>query len=81
MTSRGVVRCEVEQSVWIVPPRCAVWIPGDLPHSLTVAGNVEVYILLVEPNAAPTLSRQCCTLSISPLLERLLLHVTDAGPV
>ncbi len=76
MASRGVVRCEVEQSVWIVPPRCAVWIPGDLPHSLTVAGNVELYILLVEPNAASALSKQCCTLSISPLLERLLLHVT-----
>jgi len=77
LTLRGVVRCEVDQSVWIVPPRCAVWIPGNLPHSVTLAGNVEVYCLFVEPDAAPTLPRQCCTLSVSPLLERLLLHVTQ----
>jgi AraC-like DNA-binding protein len=76
LTLRGVVRCEADQGVWIVPPRCAVWIPENVPHSVTFAGNVEVYVLLVEPNAAPTLPRQCCTLSISPLLERLLLHVT-----
>jgi AraC-like DNA-binding protein len=73
---RGVVRCEADQSIWIVPPRCAVWIPGNVPHSMTVAGNVEVYCLFIEPDAAPALPRQCCTLSISPLLERLLMHVT-----
>lgn len=76
LTLRGVVRCEVEQGVWIVPPRCAVWIPANLPHSVTLAGDVEVYCLLVEPDAAPALPRQCCTLSMSPLLERLLLHAT-----
>jgi AraC-like DNA-binding protein/quercetin dioxygenase-like cupin family protein len=77
LTLRGVVRCEADQSVWIVPPRCAVWIPGNLPHSVTIAGNVEVYLLFVEPDAAPALPRQCCTVSVSPLLERLLLHVTQ----
>lgn len=30
---RGVLNCEVEYGVWIVPPQCAVWIPGDLHHS------------------------------------------------
>ena len=44
---------------------------------MTAAGNVEVALLFVEPDAAPALPRQCCTLSISPLLERLLLHVTQ----
>ncbi len=74
---RGVVRCEADQGVWIVPPRCALWIPGKVSHSVTVAGNVEVYVLFVEPDAAPAMPRQCCTLSVSPLLERLLLHVTQ----
>ena len=76
LTLRGVVRCEADQGVWIVPPRCAVWIPGNAPHSVTMAGNVEVYCLFVEPEAALALPRQCCTLSVSPLLEQLLLHVT-----
>ncbi len=77
LTLRGMVRCEVARSVWIVPPRCAVWIPGDVAHSVTIAGHVEVYALLVEPDAVPGLPAECCTLSVSPLLERLLLHVTE----
>jgi AraC-like DNA-binding protein/quercetin dioxygenase-like cupin family protein len=75
LTLRGVVRCEADQGVWIVPPRCAVWIPGDVPHSVTLAGDVETYCLFVEPDAAPTLPPQCCTVSVSPLFEHLLLHV------
>jgi AraC-like DNA-binding protein len=77
LTLRGVVRCEADQGVWIVPPRCAVWIPDHFPHSVTFAGDVEVYVLLVEPDVASALPRQCCTLSISPLLERLLLYATQ----
>ncbi|PJG56395.1 AraC family transcriptional regulator [Bradyrhizobium forestalis] len=76
LTLRGVVRCEAGPGVWIVPPRCGLWIPRNVPHSVSVAGNVEVYCLFVEPGAVPRLPRQCCTLSISPLLERLLVHVT-----
>jgi AraC-like DNA-binding protein/quercetin dioxygenase-like cupin family protein len=77
LTLRGIVRCEADQSVWIVPRHCAVWIPGNLPHSVTVAGNVEAYVLYIEPEAAPALPKHCCTLSISPLLEHLALHVTQ----
>lgn len=77
LTLRGIVRCEADHGVWIVPPRCAVWIPGSVPHSITISGHVEVYCLFVAPDAAAALPGQCCTLSISPLLERLVLHATD----
>lgn len=76
LTLRGIVTCEADQSVWIVPPNSAVWIPGGLPHSMTIAGNVELYCLFVEPEAAPSLPARCTTLSISPLLKQLLLHIS-----
>lgn len=76
LTLRGIVRLEAGHGVWIVPPRCAVWIPGHVPHSVSVAGDVEMYCLFVEPDAAPQLPRQCCSLSISPLLAALLMHAT-----
>ncbi len=44
-------------------------------HSLTFAGNVEAYILFVEPGAAQSFPRRPYALSISPLLEHMLLHV------
>jgi AraC-like DNA-binding protein len=73
---RGTVTCEADRGVWIVPQRCAVWIPGDLLHRITAAGDVEVYCLFVEPEAVPALPRHCCTVSVSPFLEQLLLHLS-----
>ncbi|WP_110691165.1 AraC family transcriptional regulator [Salinicola endophyticus] len=73
-SARGILNCEVEDGVWIVPPQCAIWIPGDLPHSARGAGETECYCLFVEPGATPDLPTTCCTISVSPLLRELLLR-------
>lgn len=72
---RGVLNCEIEEGVWIVPPQCAIWIPGGLPHSARGSGETECYCLFVEPDAAPGLPKTCCTISVSPLLREMLLKV------
>lgn len=72
-TVRGIINCEVEDGVWIVPPQCAIWIPGDMPHAARGSGEAECYCLFVEPDAAPDLPGKCCTLSVPPLLRELLL--------
>ncbi|MCF5709093.1 helix-turn-helix domain-containing protein [Pseudomonas syringae] len=72
---RGILNCEIEDGVWIVPPQCAIWIPGDLPHAARGTGETECYCLFVEPDAAPDLPKVCCTISVSPLLRELLLKV------
>lgn len=71
-TLRGIIHCEIEDGVWIVPPQCAVWIPGGLPHAARGSGETECYCLFVEPDAAPDLPKICSTLSVSPLLRELL---------
>lgn len=76
LTLRGAVTCEAEQGVWIAPPHCAVWIPGNLPHAVTADGDVELYCLHVEPHAAPNLPNQCSILAVSPLLRQLVLAVS-----
>ncbi|MYM94890.1 AraC family transcriptional regulator [Duganella vulcania] len=72
---RGILNCEIDDGVWIVPPQCAIWIPGNLPHSARGAGETECYCLFVEPDAAPDLPKICCTISVSPLLRELLMKV------
>ncbi|MBD9456634.1 helix-turn-helix transcriptional regulator [Pseudomonas sp. PDM05] len=72
---RGILNCEIDDGIWIVPPQCAIWIPGDLPHAARGAGETECYCLFVEPDAAPDLPQTCCTISVSPLLRELLLKV------
>lgn len=69
---RGVLRCEVQGGVWIVPPQCAVWIPGDVEHSVRGSGETECYCLFVDPGAAEGLPSSCCTISVSGLLRELL---------
>jgi len=74
-SARGILNCEIADGVWVVPPHCAIWIPGDLPHSARGAGETECYCLFVEPDAVADLPKACCTISVSPLLRELLLKV------
>jgi AraC-like DNA-binding protein/quercetin dioxygenase-like cupin family protein len=78
---RGMLNCEIEEGVWIVPPHCAVWIPGNLPHSARGSGDTECYCLFVEPDAAPGLPNTCCTISVEPLMRELLLKVVSFPPL
>lgn len=72
-TVRGIVNCEIEDGVWIVPPQCAVWIPSNLPHASRGSGTTECYCLFVDADAVPGLPQTCCTIAVSPLLRELLL--------
>lgn len=72
---RGVLCCETVNTVWLVPPESALWIPGQLAHSAHGAGIVECHCLYVEPSFAHNLPKVCCTISISPLARELILRV------
>ena len=60
----GAVSCYAENDIWIVPPDCAVWIPGGIPHSAKATWNAHLNYLFIEPGAA-ALPERCCTLAIS----------------
>jgi AraC-like DNA-binding protein len=68
----GALSCEVEGGLWIVPPRSAVWIPGDALHAIRASGPLEGYNAFVDPDAAKGLPATCCAVSVSPLLRELL---------
>ncbi|WP_413204921.1 AraC family transcriptional regulator [Rhodospirillum sp. A1_3_36] len=73
-TVRGVINCEVEDAVWIVPPHCAVWIPGGLPHTVFGSGEVECISLFIQPPEAPKLPSDCCTVTVSSFFRHLLMR-------
>ena len=76
-TVRGVINCEVEDAVWIVPPHCAVWIPGGLPHAAFGSGEVECISLFIEPPEAPSLPNECCTITVSSFFRHLLMRANE----
>jgi len=73
---RGSVICEVPSGLWMVPPQCGVWIPGGTPHAMRGTAGTELYLLLVEP-AAAALPAHCCSLTLTPLLREMILHLAE----
>jgi AraC-like DNA-binding protein len=74
---RGMLTCEVDRGLWLVPPLCAIWIPANVMHSLKSSGEIEGYGVFVNPAIAPKLRDTCCTISVTPLLRELLVRAAS----
>lgn len=72
----GGVLCRVPSGLWMVPPHCAVWIPGGMSHSNVATANARLFFVYIEP-VAIDLPDRCCTLSISPLLREVIIDLAD----
>lgn len=70
----GILSCELEDGLWMVPPQSALWVPGDVLHNVRIAGSIEGYSVFIEPGLAANLPLQCCAISVTPLLRELLLR-------
>ncbi len=71
---RGVLTCEMQGSLWIVPPQSAIWIPGGVSHNVKAAGTIEGYVVFIDPGVAAKLPSHSCTVSTTPLLRELLIR-------
>ncbi|MEN2978578.1 helix-turn-helix transcriptional regulator [Tistrella bauzanensis] len=72
---RGVLTCQVDQGLWLVPPHCAIWIPGGAMHAIKSSGPIEGYNAFIEPAAASGLPTAPCTVSVTLLLRELLVRI------
>jgi AraC-like DNA-binding protein len=77
LTMRGLLTCEVAKGMWMVPPQCALWIPGGMKHGAKAVGELEAYVLFVDPSLASGLPAECCTVSVDPLLRELVTTVAQ----
>lgn len=73
----GGVTCRIPDGMWMVPPHCAVWIPGGLKHSNIATANASLFFVYLEPGATK-LPKRCCTISISPLLREVIIALAEA---
>jgi AraC-like DNA-binding protein len=72
--SRGVMTIRTRSGTWVVPPQRAVWIPAEIPHTITMSGVVAMRTLYLKPRLARRLPRACCVINVSTLLKELILH-------
>lgn len=74
---RGVISCEVDGGLWIVPPQSAIWIPGGETHAIRIAGKVQGYGAFVDAEQGRRLPTRCCALAATPLLRELLARAAQ----
>lgn len=86
LVQRGALSCVVGGGLWTVPPRSALWIPGGAMHSIKGSG-LEGYNAFIASDRAGNLPKDCCALSVTPLLRELLIRSAslpvlyeDSGP-
>jgi len=72
----GYVKCKITDAIWMVPPNSAVWIPSQQWHSNVISSNANVCMLFVDPDVAG-MPENSCTLSITPLIKELTIHLTQ----
>jgi AraC-like DNA-binding protein len=69
----GIMRVETEAAAWIVPPARALWLPAELPHSVTMRSHVEMRTIYFDPGVCGALPAQAVMVEISGLLRELIL--------
>ena len=75
--ARGLMWVEVPGGTWAVPPRCALWIPAGVPHSLRMVGPVAMRTLYVDTRTVGDLPSDCRVIEVSALLHALILAAVD----
>ncbi|MBY6186414.1 helix-turn-helix transcriptional regulator [Marinobacter hydrocarbonoclasticus] len=74
---QGCMQLSLPQRLCIVPPTRAVWLPSGLPHQVTMAGPTRYRSLYFDAGHFGTLPAQPKIFEVTPLLQALILRVTD----
>lgn len=77
-TMTGVLRVIAGNSVWIVPPSHAVWIPGGTLHNVVSETETQTRNLYVDPSRRVRAETTACTvLFLSPLMREIILRLCE----
>jgi AraC-like DNA-binding protein/mannose-6-phosphate isomerase-like protein (cupin superfamily) len=76
---RGVMEVFAGQSVWLIPPHFALWIPARTSHRIHMPGPVSMRTLYLRRGLASPFSRECAVLHVTPLLRELIVEAVRIG--
>lgn len=76
---RGVMEVSSGQSMWLIPPHFALWIPGRIRHRIHMMGAVSMRTLYFRPGLVSRESPGCAVLHVTPLLRELIVEAVRVG--
>jgi AraC-like DNA-binding protein len=75
----GLMEVSSEQSVWLIPPHFAVWIPARTHHRIHMRGPVSMRTLYLRTGLKARLDPRCAVLHVTPLLRELIVETVRIG--
>lgn len=73
----GVLVVHAAEGSWVVPTDRAVWLPPLVEHEVSVASEVKIRAVYVEPQACSALPQRCRVIPVSSLLRELIIRGAD----
>lgn len=70
----GVMEVSAGDSVWLIPPYFALWVPARTVHSIKMPEAVSMRTLYMRRGPGSALSPSCTVFHVSPLLRELILE-------
>ncbi|WP_411033701.1 AraC family transcriptional regulator [Shinella sp. BYT-45] len=70
----GVLMLTTERGAWMMPPHRGMWIPPGVEHEVKMLGAVAMRSIYIEPSASTALFDRCQVVSISGLMNQLLME-------
>jgi AraC-like DNA-binding protein/quercetin dioxygenase-like cupin family protein len=75
----GLMEVFSDQSVWLIPPHFALWIPARTLHQIHMPGAVSMRTLYLRRALTARLEPRCIVLHVTPLLRELILEIVRVG--
>ena len=75
----GLMEVSSDQSMWLIPPHFALWIPARTHHRIHMPGPVSMRTLYLRTGLAARLEPRCAVLHVTPLLREIIVETVSIG--
>jgi AraC-like DNA-binding protein/mannose-6-phosphate isomerase-like protein (cupin superfamily) len=75
----GIMEVSSGQSMWLIPPHFALWIPARTQHWIHMPGPVSMRTLYLRANLTTRPEPVCAVLHVTPLLRELIVETVRVG--
>jgi AraC-like DNA-binding protein/quercetin dioxygenase-like cupin family protein len=75
----GLMEVSSDQSVWLIPPHFALWIPARTQHRIHMPGPVSMRTLYLQTSLSARVDPRCAVLHVTPLLRELIVETVRLG--
>jgi AraC-like DNA-binding protein len=78
-STNGIMRVTVDNCVWLVTSKQAIWVPSEYTHHVSFLKKNEIRNLFIDTSVAIDLPKECFALDVSSFLRELIIKTISFG--